>query len=187
MHLTPTPLGFGPRMGGSMFRQGPFINSMNGSLKEKKLGENDQQWFSRAKAAVAQYDDLWERSQRINDSAYRNQLAEKYHPLPENASGALYRRNAVAYNVALAESQTPVNYALYQDTKQQERVAKLEEWIASFRKDVEFGEQTYGVLTAPAATTEGTPQAPSGTPSWLIPVGVGIAVLGLGALLLGGD
>jgi len=164
-------------MGGSMFRQGPFVNSMNGSPKRKELGENDQQWFARAKAAVAQYDDLWGRAQQIKDAAYGNQLTAKYHGNPEDPSGALYRRNAVAYNVAQAESQTPVNYTIYQDPKQQERVTKLEEVLTSFRKDVEAGESAD--LAAPSAQT--------GTPSWLVPVGVGVGVLLLGALLLGGD
>lgn len=171
-------------MGGSMFRQSPFVNSMNGS---PKLGENDQQWFARAKAGVAQYDDLWERAKRINNVDYRSQLAAKYHTVPEDQNGTLYSRNGVAYNVASAESVAPVNYALYQDPRQQERVTKLEEWNASFRRDVEAGEKEYGVLTAPASTDQVTAPTPSAAPSWLVPVGVGVGVLLLGALLLGGD
>lgn len=173
MNLTATPIGFGPRMGGSMFRQSPFVNSMSGSPKRPELGENDQQWFARAKAAVAQYDDLWARAQVIKDAAYVAQLTTKYHANPEDPRGAIYRRNAVAYNVAQAESQTPVNYALYQDPKQMERVTKLEEVLASFRKDVEAGESA--------------PSTQASAPSWLVPVGVGVGVLLLGALLLGGD
>lgn len=186
MNLSPTPIGWGPRMGGSMFQAAPFSASL-GRAESSQLGQNDQQWFARAKAAVAAYDDLWARTQMIANKTYREELARKYHTTPEDRDGALYRRNSVAYNVAQAESYTPVNYVIYAQSQQQNRVTKLEDWNADFREDVQYGEQQYGLLPAPEIIEQVTTVTKTEAPSWLLPVGIGVGALIIGALLLGGD
>lgn len=186
MNLSGMPIGWGPRAGASMFQTAPF--SMNlGRSEQKQLGQVDQQWFTRAKAGVAAYDDLWARTKQIGDNAYREQLAAKYHTQPEDAAGALYRRNSVAFNVSEAESHTPVGYGLYAQSDQQDRVTKLEKWVSDFRKDVEYGERTYSILAAPVAIDQTTTLTKTEMPGWVIPAGIGLGVLIIGALLFGGD
>lgn len=184
MNLSGMPIGRGQRTGASMFQTAPFSANLGLS---PQLGQEDQQWFARAKAGVAAYDDLWARTQQIADKTYREQLASKYHTKPEDQDGALYRRNSVAYNVSEAESYTPVNYRLYAVGQQQIRVSKLEDWNSDFRKDVEYGEKAYGTLPAPQVIEKTTTVTETKTPGWLIPAGIGLGVLIIGALLFGGD
>lgn len=180
-------------MGGSMFHRSGFAPVM-GSLRSKlQLGEDEQQWFTRAKAAVMAYDDLWTRTQLINNQTYREQLASKYHTKPEDQDGALFRRNSVAYKVSEAESYTPVNYQIFAQSQQQDRVTKLEGWNSDFRKDVEYGEKVYGLLSAPevisqpASINQSAPVTQTEVPGWLLPAGIGLGALIIGALLFGGD
>lgn len=170
-------------MSGSLFQDSPF--SKNG--QQKGLGQNEQQWFARAKAAVAEYDELWARTQQIANKTYREQIAAKYHPSANNQEGALYRRNSVAYNIAQAESYTPVNYLVYNDGQQQNRVSKLEEFNRGFRKDVEFGEKEYGILPEPAVIERTTTIVSPQTPAWVIPAAVGAGLLVVGILLFNAD
>jgi len=188
MNLSGAPIGRNANMGGSMFHRSGFAPVMSSPVQKRRLGEDEQKWFTRAKAAVAAYDDLWTRTLLINDKTYREQLAAKYHPKPEDQNGALYRRNSVAYKVSEAESFTPVNYKIFEDTQQQDKVTKLEELNSDFRKDVEYGEKTYGLLQAPAIIEQTTTTAPpTEVPGWLIPAGIGLGALIIGALLFGGD
>ena len=185
MNLSGMPISRNASMGGSMFQTAPF--SANLGRQEKQLGQVDQQWFSRAKASVASYDDLWARAALVANKSYREQLAAKYHTKPEDQDGAFYRRNSVAYNVSQAESYTPVNYVLYAQSQQQNRVTKLEDWNKDFRHDVEYGEKEYGILPAPEVIEQVTTVTKTELPGWVLPVGLGIGALIIGALLFGGD
>lgn len=186
MNLSGMPIGRNSNMGGSMFQRSGFSPVM-GAAPKPQLGQVEQQWFTRAKTGVAAYDDLWARTQLIGNKTYRKQLSEKYHTKPEDQDGALYRRNSVAYNISEAESYTPVNYRVYAQSQQQNRVTKLEDWNTDFRTDVEYGEREYGVLPAPEIIEQTTTITKTEIPGWLLPAGVGIGALIIGALLFGGD
>lgn len=188
MNLSGAPIGRNANMGGSMFHRSGFAPVMSSTLPKRRLGEEEQKWFTQAKAAVAAYDDLWARTKLIADKTYREQLAAKYHTKPEDENGAFFRRNSVAYKVSEAESFTPVNYKIFDDSQQQDKVTKLENWNSDFRKDVEYGEKTYGLLQTPEAIEQTTTTTtPTEVPGWLIPAGIGLGALIIGALLLGGD
>lgn len=165
-----------------MFQSAPFLGRQesNGSL-----GQNEQQWFARAKAAVADYDELWARTQQIANKTYREQVAAKYRPPAVDQNGALYRRNSVAYNISQAESYTPVNYLIYNESQQQSRVSKLEDFNKGFREDVKFGEKEYGILDS-AQVIENT-ILKSETPAWVLPTAIGAGLMIVGLLFLGGD
>lgn len=187
MNLSGIPISRNANMGGSMFQRSGFTPVMGGSAPKPQLGQSEQQWFGRAKSAVAAYDDLWTRTALIGNKEYRAQLAAKYHTKPEDQDGALYRRNSVAYNVSQAESHTPVQYEIYAQNDQQNRVTKLENWNKDFRHDVEYGEKEYGILPAPEVIEQGTTVTKTEIPVWVLPVGFGIGALIIGALLFGGD
>lgn len=183
MNFVPTPIGFGPRMGGTMFRTGPFSPSLGRQEPKPTLGQNEQQWFARAKAAVAQYDELWATTQQIAQKAYREQLASKYHTTPEDRDGALYRRNSVAYNISQAESHSPVRYAIFGESQQQNRVSKLETWNKDFKKDVDNGVFQYGLLEAAEPIEKVATVSQAETPPWLLPAGLGLGAFVLGLIL----
>lgn len=172
-----------------MFRTAPFSPSLGrtnqqSNGQQQQLGQTDVQWFSRAKAAVALYDELWARTQQIANKTYREELASKYHTTPDDRDGALYRRNSVAYNISQAESYTPVNYLVFQ-SQQQNRVSKLEAWNKDFREDVEHGITEYGLLPEPQVIEKVTTrvQTQTETPEWLLPAGLGVGAFLLGLVL----
>lgn len=184
MNLSGMPVGWGPRMSASMFRSAPFFSPTLGQREPAKtLGANEQQWFGRAKAAVAQYDELWAKTQQIGNQTYREELAGKYHTTPADSDGALYRRNSVAYNISQAESYAPVNYKVFEPSAQQDRVSKLDEWNKDFKNDVDHGVQQYGLLASPQAIEKlaSTPQTEP--PAWLLPAGLGVGAFVLGMIL----
>lgn len=182
MNVSQVPVGWGPRQSASMFRSVPFspvLGQKEGPRQE--LGQQaEQQWFARAKAAVAQYDELWAKTQQIANKTYREELATKYHTDPSDPDGALYRRNSVAYNLSQAESYTPVNYLVYSTSQQQNRVSKLENWNSDFKEDVNYGSTQYGLLDEPQVIERTSTITETKAPEWLMPAG-----LGLGAFLLG--
>lgn len=181
--LTTAPVSWGSRLNGSMFQAAPFSEASS----RKGLGQNEQQWFARAKAAIAEYDELWARTQQIANKTYREQVAAKYHPSASNQEGALYRRNSVAYNVSQAESYTPVNYLVYNDSQQQNRISKLEEFNRGFRQDVEFGEKEYGILPAPEIIEKTSSVTVQQVPGWVVPAAIGAGLLIVGLVFFTGD
>lgn len=184
MNLSGMPVGWGPRMSASMFRSAPFAPTLGRKdPAPKSLDQTaEQQWFARAKAAVGQYDELWAKTQQIANKTYREELAAKYHTTPEDRDGALYRRNSVAYNIAQAESYTPVNYLVFQ-SQQQNRVTKLEDWNQDFKEDVEYGSQQYGLLPEAQVIEKLTTVTQTEAPAWLLPAGLGLGALVLGMIL----
>ncbi len=198
MNLSGAPIGRNANMGGSMFQRSGFTPVMGSPLQKTGLGEDEQKWFTRAKAAAATYDDLWRQAQLIANSTYRGQLASKYHTKPEDQSGTLFLRNSLMYKLSEAESFTPVNYQAFGQSAVQDKVTKLEDSNSDFKKDVDYGSQVYGLLSAPEATGQtsagqtsatqpATTTTPTEVPGWLLPAGIGLGVLIIGALLLGGD
>lgn len=159
-------------------------------LAGPQLGQSDQTWYNRAKAAVAKYDQLVDRASRIANRTYRENLFALYHSDPKDTDGAWYRRDRVAADVAQAESYTPINYLIYGVERRQNRVEKLEDWNHDFRQDVKWGEEEYGVLPEPQIITEERiVEVPGAAPGWVLPVSLGlgaIAVAALAGLFIGG-
>lgn len=182
MNFTPSPIGWGARMGGSMFQPAPFTNGLGKSSPKPNLGQNGQTWFTRGKASVVQYDDLWARTELIANKTYREELAGEYHSSPDNKDGSLFRRNTVAYNIGQAESYTPVNYPIFEKSDVQGRVEKLEAWNHRFRDAVKYGESEYGILDKPETIERIITVEKTDIPGWVIPAGVVAVFVVLGII-----
>lgn len=148
MNIFPIVLGWSPRAGGSVFAPAPFSAppSLTGG---RRLGQTEQQWFSRAKTAVTTYDLLVDRAKRIASLQLRNSILARFTGNPGDQESAIYRRNSVAYNVGEAESYNPVNYLIFGQDRVRSRVEKLETWNRDFEEEVAVAEAAYGILPEP--------------------------------------
>lgn len=180
MQLRPVALGWSPRAGGSVFSAAPFSAPPRMGAPSA-LGQTEQQWFARAKAAVAKYDLLNERARTVASPLAREALLARYMGDARDPESALYRRNSVAYNVAEAESYTPVNYLVFQPDRVRNRVEKLEDWNRDFEEEVVAAEAAYGLLPEPVVVERiverRVPAAPEGP-------GIPTAALVVGGLVL---
>ena len=161
-------------LGGSTFSMSPFQ-----ATERRSLGQNGQQWYSRAKTAVAEYDNLWDRAQKIAPENIRVELASKYHQQSNDPDDALNIRNTLAYYVSQAEGTAPVKYTIFDMPQSQNRVVRLENSNRDMKTDVEFSEKTYGIMN-PIQYMESVIQGQS-LPSWAIPAAVmaGLAIAGV--------
>lgn len=151
MNIFPIVLGWSPRAGGSVFAPAPFSAppSLTGG---RRLGQTEQQWFSRAKTAVTTYDLLVDRAKRIASLQLRNSILARFTGNPESAiyqGYPLFGRNIVADNVGEAESYNPVNYLIFGQDRVRSRVEKLETWNRDFEEEVAVAEAAYGILPEP--------------------------------------
>lgn len=139
----PVALGWSPRAKGAVFHGTPF------SPRAAALGQTEQAWFARAKAAVVKFDDLERRARTIASPPAREAILSRFVGRPGNRESGQYRRNSVAYNVGQAESFTPVNYLIFKEDRVRNRVEKLEEINQDFEAELVEAEKVYGVLAAP--------------------------------------
>lgn len=151
------------------------------------MGQTDQEWYVRAKAAVSKFDSLVERLKKIANRGARESLVSRYGlDNPTDKDRGKYMRDAVFYNVFQAESYTPVNYLVFGSTgPARRRVGDLEDVNRDFSDDVKAAENTYGILPEPVIIeriVEVPGTVTTVTPSWVVPaavVGGGIAVAAL--------
>lgn len=165
-------------LGGSTFSMSPFSGT---SEAKKSLGQDEQSWYSRARSGIAEYDNLWDRAQRIAPKSIREDLQQKWHGDPNNKDGALYDRNAVAYNLSQAEESVPVNYLVFSQRLVRNRVIRLENWNKDMKADVEDAEKTYGTISPTQIHETIVTVEKSGLPSWAVPAMVmgGLAIVGV--------
>lgn len=156
----------------------PFAATRHASLGRAALGETEMSWFTRAKAAVAKYDDLSARAAKIADRAYSTGVLGRFRGNPSDPKGAFYRRNSVAFAVAEAESAQPVNYLVFSRPEIQERVNQIERWNREFESAVTSGEERHGVMQS---LGQAAPAAPAAAPPEPCP----FSLLALGAVALG--
>lgn len=179
MNLRAFPVGWQAR---SHFTAPFAVRASSASLGRVALGETEMSWFTRAKAAVAKYDDLSTRAAKIADPAYSSGVLGRFRGNPADPAGALYRRNSVAFAVAQAESVQPVNYSVFVRPEVQGRVAQLERWNRELDAAVMSGETRHGVTQA---LGQGTAPAPAPAAVEKPPEVCPFSLLVLGAVALG--
>lgn len=150
-----------------------------------RLGQAASDAASKAKGALAAYDGLWERTQKVNDQASRELLAGKFHSKPEDPESVLYARNAVAYQVTASESVSPPNYTLLSVEPSLGQVGRLEAAVAEWGTLIAQAEEQYGVLAQPEPVTPSqasTIEVPKS--SVALEVGLAVAAV-IGAVVFG--
>ena len=163
-----------------MFQSAPFSGA--------KLGQIEQQWFARAKAAVAAFDDLYLRARSLASPKVRGEIIRTYVGDASSPDSGLYRRNSVAYNISQAESYTPINYLIF-GAQQQNRVEKLEDLNRTLETEVKASESIQGVLPEPV-TIERVVEIPGPTTvqkNLVVPIVIGTLALALVGYLVFGD
>jgi hypothetical protein len=128
MDLVAVRLGWPAGAGPSAFHAAPFS-----APARRVLGQTEQQWYPRAKAAVAKWGELSARAERIADAAYRDEIQARYR-----APG---RRDAVAADVAAVEARAPADYSVFASASARARVETLEALNRDFEAHVAFGER----------------------------------------------
>jgi hypothetical protein len=175
------PAGRGSFFGGAVsdgFRAGHALSG------DYSLGQTPEEWYRRAKSAIADFDGYAARTAKIANKTVRDQIATDYGLNdPANKDKAAYMRAAVAYNVGQAESYTPPNYLIFGVGQQaKNRVQALENLNSDFRRAVSDAENTYGTLPAPVVIERLVPGA-SAPVNWTLPVVIGGGAVVLAAAL----
>lgn len=170
--------------------------------------DSPQQWYLRAKRAVATFDVLKQRYDALPSGTEKRAILEKIGT-KDNDSSWMYRYLSVASDVAQVEGYTPLNYEIYASDHRQNRVPKLEDNNAEFGQMMAIAEAKAGIqpITPEIITREVIKQVPvviategTSTPATPVPntqpqgikpstiafyAAGGFAVLGLVYLMLG--
>lgn len=165
-------------------RKNSFFSSRMGDIFTLGQARPEERLYADAKAAVAQWDGLVNRLNYIANPSVAAQIAaDAGVTAPSNQDKGQYARDGVNRNLVEAESRgMPPIYDVFRRGDVQNRVARLESYLSSFRRAVEDAEATYGLARTITNTiyTPGAAGAPAAIPSWVLPVGA--AVIGIGLL-----
>lgn len=183
-----------PSLFGSSVAQGTgFHPTLSGGYWMGQ-GTTPQDWYNRAKAAVAKFDQLLSRTSRIASKTERDAILEWVGNASTDATPA-YRYATVKSDLSDVERFTPPAVQDYQVSRRQGRIEKLEDFNREFEAKVSTAETAHGRLPEPAVierekivTPGAAPPAPAGT-DWTLPLAVGggaVAVALLVTLLAGG-
>jgi len=141
-----------------------------------------QGYYDSAKAAIAQFDSTAALLQTIANATVRNQLAAQYGLTnPADNTKAMYMRNALAYDVSVAD-QSGADAGFPATGPARGRVSALQNFDQQFASDVQNAENTYGVLPAPQTITNYVPVAQTDYTAVYI---LGAAAIGLGIVVAG--
>lgn len=165
----------------SVGEQSPgFTTVRRTALGGRYLGQaNGQATYLKAKQEVARFDGIALRAASIANKTVRDQIAGEFGlNEPSNKDKALYMRNAVAGDIAVAEGASPINYYFFEAPgPQRRRPDALAAFNNDFESAVHDAEVTYGTLPAPITNTiTQTIQSPLTVP---ILIGAGVVAAAL--------
>jgi hypothetical protein len=142
------------------------------------LGQTGVGNYTQTKADVAAWDALVARLQRVANASVRQQIANDFGiSNPGDKDKGQYLRDRSAKDIALADASK--NYDAFSPSTPgptKHDAAQLESFLGDFQKAVQSAETTYGQLDTPQVITQVVPGA---LPSWVLPVGIGVAGLAL--------
>jgi len=147
------------------------------------LGQAAQDYYTRAKTAIAKFDSLVARTAKIANKTVRDQIIADYGLTNRgDTDKAGYMREALAYDVSEAEKyRSTTGTIAYEEGfpargPSRGRVTKLENFNRDFEAAVTNAETTYGILPAPVVI-ERTVTAPGAATNVLPYILVGGGVL----------
>jgi hypothetical protein len=182
---TPKPSFFGGSVAASM----GFNTQLGTPVQPRALGSldhpvNAREWYERAKAGIARFDLLLDRTAKIANKTERENILEWVGTAADTSSPA-YRYASVVSDVKDdVEKFTPPNYGAYDVDRRQNRVDKLWDFNGEFKNKVENAENVFGILPAPTVISkERIVEIPGGIPTSTLLIG-GAAVAGLAVLIL---
>jgi len=124
----------------------PAAPLLGARMRNYTLGASDFEWYQRAKAAIAAYEDLVRRTNLIASAAPRRTIFD-WLGSPNNPTSPAYRYRSVASDVQTdVEAFTPPNYGAYAVERRQDRVTELEAINEEFKNRVRAAEREHGQL-----------------------------------------
>lgn len=163
--------------GGSVEQTRGFHPSLSGiAWLGQTASESD--WYSRAKAAVAKFEQLVARTNVIASDSGMQQILSWVGQ--SGASGTPRDRyDTVVENLNYVESSSPPKYASYDLSRFQNRVSQLEDFNKEFETKVKNAELVYGTTGMPQPVSM-TPQgAVASGPNWTLPILVGAGAVAI--------
>ena len=119
----------------------PAMAVLGGSPQHFSLGQTGRQWYEKAKAAIAEYDKLVQRTRQVANKTERENILA-WLGSPTVVTSPAYRHASVMSDVREnVEAFTPLNYGAYNVERRQNRVTKLEDINDDFRDLVSTAEQ----------------------------------------------
>lgn len=157
------------------------------------MGQTPQEWYGRAKAAVAKFDELLTRTSRVASKTERDAILAWVGTAAQDGTPA-YRYATVKSDLTDVERFTPPAVQDYQLERRQSRVTKLEDFNKEFETKVSTAEAAHGRLPEPTVIERERIVSPAAAPAaagtdWTMPLIVGggaVAVALLVSLLAGG-
>lgn len=147
-----------------------FQTAMRGNARFK-LGATPEQWYQRAKVAVANFDTLFERLKRIAGPVERNRILAWVGTASTDGTPA-ERYASVKSDLAQdVEAFTPPNVNAYQIDRRTNRIEKLEAFNSQFSELLSTAERNFGTLPDPVVIDR-TVLQPAKT-NWTLPLLVG--------------
>jgi hypothetical protein len=159
----------GPRFTSYFRTPAPLLGAR---IRNYTLGASDFEWYQRAKAAVANYEELVRRTNEVANQTARNAITS-WLGSPNNPTTAAYRYRSVVSDIRTdVEGFTPPNYGAYAVERRQNRVEELEGIVEEFKNKVRAAETEFGQLAPPRTVT-----VPGAGADLTVPIiGAGIAV-----------
>lgn len=125
------------------------------ALHGARIGETEQAWYARAKAAVIRYDDLAARAEALRPSDVKDALLLEFVGNPADSESGARARNRAAYKAAEAESFAPVAYAVFEPSAAKATVEDLEALNEAFEAEVAEEEALESGLAGPRPRANG--------------------------------
>lgn len=145
------------------------------------LNPTPSDWYRRAKEALAKYDDLAIRVNRINNQEERRKIQEWMGSPIIDGTPANHAQMVLTDIREDVEYFIPANVNAYQATSRTSRIEKLEDVNRAIEAMVVNGEAAYRILPAGQGVVPPPPAASS--PGWLLPVVVVAGALGIAGLV----
>ena len=140
------------------------------------LGQTPEEWYRRAKAALAKFDNLLSRTSMIAAKVEREKIL-KWVDTAANTDSPAYRYATVRSDLQTdVEAYTPPAINAYQVERRTNRIEKLENINSEFEEMVTNAENIYGKLPEPTVVNRETIiQLPAETQgsNWTLPLLIG--------------